>query len=68
MILSTYSDAYAEALSLHRKELALAEALAAADPLNAPARRSAAYARLNIGLVLSLEGDAAAAARSSPRR
>lgn len=63
MILSTYSDAYAEALSLHRKELALAEALAAADPLNAPARRSAAYARLNIGLVLSLEGDAAAGAQ-----
>jgi|SRR5271157_1447624 len=60
-ILATYSDAYAEALSLHRKELALAEELSAADPLNAPARRSAAYARLNIGLVLSLEGDAAAA-------
>jgi non-specific serine/threonine protein kinase/serine/threonine-protein kinase len=60
-ILSTYSDAYGEALALHRKELALAEELSAADPLNAPARRSAAYARLNIGLVLSLEGDAAAA-------
>jgi non-specific serine/threonine protein kinase/serine/threonine-protein kinase len=62
MVLSTYSDAYAEALSLHRKELALAEELSAADPLNAPARRSAAYAGLNIGLVLSLEGDAAEAA------
>ena len=61
MVLSTYSDAYGEALALHRKELALAGDLSAADPLNAPARRSAAYARLNIGMVLSLEGDAAAA-------
>lgn len=60
-LLAANSDAYGEALSLHRKELALTEELAAEDPLNAPARRSAAYARLNIGLVLSLEGDAAAA-------
>jgi non-specific serine/threonine protein kinase/serine/threonine-protein kinase len=60
-LLATYSDAYSEALWLHRKELALAEELAAADPLNAPARRAAAYARVNIGLVLSLQGEAAAA-------
>jgi non-specific serine/threonine protein kinase/serine/threonine-protein kinase len=62
-VLSTYSDAFDEALALHRKELALAGELAAANPLNAPARRSAAYARFNIGAVLLLEGKAREAGR-----
>jgi non-specific serine/threonine protein kinase/serine/threonine-protein kinase len=59
--LATYSDAYAEAVALLRKEVPLAGELAAADPLNAPAQRLAAYARLNLGSVLSQKGDAAGA-------
>jgi non-specific serine/threonine protein kinase/serine/threonine-protein kinase len=56
--LATYSDQYAEALELLRKEVPLAGKLAAADPLNAPAQRLAAYARLNLGMVLAEQGDA----------
>jgi non-specific serine/threonine protein kinase/serine/threonine-protein kinase len=59
--LATYSDALGEALALLRKEVPLASELAAADPLNAPARRLAAYARVNLGMVLAQQGGAAQA-------
>ncbi len=57
-VLSESTDAFDEGLALHRKELAVAGELAAANPLNAPARRLAAYAKLNIGMVLALKGEA----------
>jgi non-specific serine/threonine protein kinase/serine/threonine-protein kinase len=59
--LATYTDAYPEALALLHKEIPLTAELAAADPLNAPAQRLAAYARLNFGMVLSQQGNAAQA-------
>jgi len=59
--IASYSDDYAAAAALHRKQLALADELAAASPLDAPAQRLAAYARMDLGGVLDLGGDRAAA-------
>ena len=61
MILASYTDRLAEALAIHRKELAAAGDLAAAAPLSAPLQRLAAYARIDVGTDLSLQGDFAGA-------
>jgi len=55
--IASYSKNYAEAVDLHRKQLALAEQLAAGSSLDTPAQRLAAYARMDLGGVLDLQGD-----------
>jgi eukaryotic-like serine/threonine-protein kinase len=61
-LIATNTESYAEALALHRKELALAEQVYAAAPLNTEMRRLAAYARLAVGWDLLLARDPAGAA------
>ncbi len=60
-ILTTYTESYAEAVELHRKQLKLAADLAAAAPLNTDLARIAAYAHAEVARGLSLMGDSATA-------
>jgi non-specific serine/threonine protein kinase/serine/threonine-protein kinase len=57
-VIAGYTANYSEALALHRKYLAAANALTTAEPLNADLRRIAAYAHMDIGSDLLLSGNA----------
>jgi tetratricopeptide (TPR) repeat protein len=61
-IITANTESYGEALALHRKQVALAEQLSTAAPLNTDLRRIAAYAHVDLGENLMLTGDPAAAA------
>jgi tetratricopeptide (TPR) repeat protein len=62
VIIATSTKSYGETLALHWKELAIAERLYAAAPLNTDLRRIAAYAHMAVGYGLLLTRDPAGAA------
>ena len=62
-VIAGYTTGYAEALSLHRKYLAVATARAAAEPINTDLQRIAAYAHIDIGTDLLAAGEPGSARR-----